>query len=156
MDKRIIAGLAVVLFSIFALVNSAFADFEKIYTVGSEGSTTPKDSFDWDEQPWLYLELPSSNWNVTGSWWKDPDGTPYFTGSLPTTSDKIWLSLDNWFTVREVGQWNVSAVYFYANPEDPVGGGFAKFTVTPEPVSSILFLVGGASLAATRLRRRKK
>lgn len=32
----------------------------------------------------------------------------------------------------------------------------AEGTMTPEPVSSVLFLIGGASLAAARLRRKKK
>lgn len=151
-------GFAVVLFSIFALVNSAFADFDAIYTVGSGGSTTLKDSFGWNEHPWLYLDLPSSAWAYTVSWW-NPNGTSLFYSDFAVTDgvDQVWHTLNNWSAPggpRQLGLWDIGADYSIAPGYRSTGS--TGFTVTPEPLSSVLFLIGGISLAAARLRRRKK
>ena len=152
-------GFAVILFSIFALANSAFAvgagTFDKIYMTDADGSTTPKDSFGWDEQPWLYLRLLEPGFNLTLSFWKNPDNKKYFDIDVDWDQD-IWHTLKYWDDIKELGEWHVSAMYFQPGSNDWIGRGSADFTVTPEPVSSVLFLVGGISLAATRLKRRKK
>jgi len=153
MSKKIAVGFAVILFSIFALANSAFAAFDAIYTVGFNGSTTLEDSFDWNEQPWLYLDLPYSGLTYTISWW-NPDGTDTYYDNfilLSGSSDKVWHTLDDWLDKRQLGYWNVRADY---SSHYGAGSGETGFTVTPEPVSSALFLIGGVSLAAFRYRKR--
>lgn len=157
MAKKLITGLAVILFSMVVLVNSPFADFEQIYMTDADGSTTSKTIFDWDETPWLYLRLPQSGLNVTGALWQDPDSRYYFTYSGRDTAQDIWLTLHNWNDVKKLDLWNVKAVYLYPhNPSDRIGWGSTSFTVTPEPISFILFLVGGATLAARRYYKRRR
>ena len=161
--RKMLKGVGIVIFFLgFVLSDSSFADgllngnstgFEEIYTVDSYGSTTKKDIFGWDETPWLYLNLPGSGsgMSVSWSWWVSPTNDVYYNGTL-TTQDEVWLSLNNWNSVREVGNWTINSAYFYPTGEG--GTGTAAFAVAPEPIGGILFLVGGVSLAVARLRKR--
>jgi len=145
------------------MTNTALADFN-IYMADEEGSSTQQTIFEWDEKPWLHIELPyPDKYNVAVSWWVSPTGDLYYTSTL-NNADFLWISLDsgfdttsnpvNWFDVREVGDWTVSASYHYAS--GAVGSDSTSFTVTPEPVSSVLFVVGGTVFALKRYRRNKR
>ena len=149
-----VISLMLALFAMAAFTANVFADFDEIYMVGSSGSTDSKTTFGWDKTPWLYLKLPSAGWNVTGSWWQDPLMTYYFEGSNPSTASERWLSLSDWATVRKIGDWNVNAIYFYANGASDTGS--TDFAVVPEPVSTILFLSGGALVGGRLLIRRRR
>ncbi len=153
-SKRMVISLMLALFALAAVTANAFASFDEIYMVDSSGSTTSKGTFGWDETPWLYLNLPSAGWNVTGSWWKDPDALYYFTGSSPSTDLEQWLTLSDWASVRKIGDWNVNAAYFYS--DGAFGTGSTKFAVVPEPISTILFLSGGALMGGRLLIRRRR
>ena len=162
-----ITGLVVILFLALGSVNCAYADFDNIYTVGSNGSTTPQSTFTLDQAPWLYLQLPDTGFNVTASVWSDPSSNPFSVIGIGG-NNQYWLSLDNgsdasknpvtWDSVKQIGTWNISAGYLYPSNlnGDYAGAGKTSFTVTavPEPVSTVLFLLGGATLAVRRLRRK--
>jgi hypothetical protein len=124
------------------------------------GSTTPKTIFDWHEIPWLYLRLPESGFNFTRARWKSPSptGNRYLTGSIGYDQD-IWLTLGNhWYEVRELGEWDIRARFIQHEPGSrPIfGRGATHFTVVPEPVSSILLVVGGAVLVGRHYWKKRK
>jgi hypothetical protein len=166
MKKGIFIGIIFLVFFITTLVtNTVFAITGSFtaYTVGKENSTDPVPIFDWDETPWLYISLPYSGLNVVASWWESPSNNFYFVGSGPSYDQEIWLSLDSgfdssgnpitWFDVREVDVWNITVGYFYSDGK--MDSTSVNFTVTPEPLSSILFVAGGATLAARFYWRRR-
>ena len=128
------------------------ADDFSVNPVGSDGSSTVKTIFGFDETPFLHLHLPSNALNFTTSFWNAPSSASYFTSHGPSTDQDVWFSLVNWNTIREKGLWNVNAGVLFAQ------GGSASdqtsFTVTPEPMSAALFVVGGLTLALAS--RRKK
>lgn len=154
MNKKIIRGLVVFLFLASVWANSVFADFDAIYMTDSSGSFISQTIFDWGDTPWLYLKLPESGLNVTQSNWKDPDSNYYFIGSDPGTEQEIWLSLNDWDSIKRTGLWEAEAVYSYASGS--FSSGSTSFTVSPEPISSILFVTGGATLAVRHYRKKKK
>ena len=158
MSKKIIIGVVVFLFLATAGTNSAVADlYMDLYMTDSFGSTTSQTVFDWDDTPWLYLQFPEGGWNATVSWWEDTDSNYYFTGSTPSTEQDIWLSINNWDSIKRIGLWEVNAVFFHANRSRPTFGfDSTSFTVNPEPISSILFVSGGATLAFRHYRKKKK
>ncbi len=153
MNKKSIIGLIIIfLFMAVLVTNNAFAttpipSFDEIYMTSQNGTTDIRTTYDLNETPWLYLKLTESSLNFTGSWWNDPDNDVHFVSHGPTTDQKIWLSLD-WGNVKKVGQWDVNAFYSAAN--GTYGSGDTHFTVTPEPISSLLFITGGATLALRR------
>ena len=172
--KAVIAGSIVILLLVLGVANCAYADFTSIFTVSSNGSTTPQSTFTLDQTPWLYVELPEGNLNwasAAGSlWFYDSNIIPKgeATGSDFTSpyAREFWLKLDNWDSVAKVGDWHIAAGYELGTPIDlcgtniilpkDAGVGCANFNVTavPEPVSTVLFLLGGATLAVRRLRRK--
>ena len=126
------------------------------YTVGSDGSTVAKDTFSFDETPFLYMNLPEEGFSVTASFWHSPSDLVYFKGDEPDTVIGRWTSLTDtvqWNDVKEVGDWSINTAAFYAD-----GSAFtdtASFTVTPEPLAMTLFLIGGAPIAVSLIRKRK-
>jgi len=136
------------------------------YTVASNGSTVWEDEFSLTgSKPWLYIETPLAS-VVSGlamSWWQDRPQTitPELAFDGGVASGQIWLALDDatWDSIKAVGTWDVSAYYSVATtdfgtpPQISNLAGDATFTVTPEPVSSVLFLIGGAGLVARRFRK---
>jgi hypothetical protein len=168
MNKKSIIGFLIIFLFMAALVtNNAFASmpppsyvsFDEMHMTSLNGTYDTRTTYDLNETPWLYLKLPAeteSSHNVTGSWWNDPDNEVYFLSNdsgQPTSDQEIWLSL-NWNSVKKVGQWDVNAFYSAAN--GTYGSGDTHFTVTPEPVSYLLFITGGAILTLKRCLKRRK
>jgi hypothetical protein len=161
MAKKI---LYIMVFLILILTNNTFAEFEKIYMVNEEGSFTEQSIFELNEIPWLYTQLPEPGiYNIMVTWWLSPSGEQYYTHTLTDAQD-FWISLNDgydtngnsveWFDIMKVGDWTVNASYHYATGE--VGSGSTNFTVTPEPVASLLFIVGGAVLTFKYYRKKRK
>ena len=132
-----------------------------------EGSAVRKEAFGWDEKPFAFIQFdvddPNTNLPLFVGWkWKFMGkGHPFWEFEKVTTfSDvplNIWDSLDNWDSYKKVGEWKVKTTWW--NPtlwsgKEGWGRHKVNFTVTPEPVSSVLFLIGGAFLATFRYRKR--
>ncbi len=135
-----------------------------------EGSTEQQDVFDWGETPFAYIGFDVININTRGpleltwSWYFDTD----LFNAVASESQRIshfddpfldiWNSLDDWDNYAQVGNWKT--VINWENPVLLSKGGWdsqtVNFTVTPEPVSSVLFLIGGATLAVRHYRKKRK
>ena len=137
---------------LFVLINAsgAFAAFECIYMMDADGHA--KTTFDWDDQPYLYLKLPDAGYGFTSAFWIDPDVTSYFSGGDTSYKQEVVLTLNNWGSVRKVGDWYINALYWYPYTEK-CGTGQTLFTVVPEPSSIILFFIGIAFFAADFFRK---
>lgn len=155
-------SVSVVCFTVAALTfiaSNVFAQsfgFLDLYTVNSSSSTAAQDTFDYSQTPYLYmkLEIPSGAIANTISAWNAPLGSAYFGSSSLSNDVERWVSLANWNTVKEPGAWTVYANYFDSRANNVVGA--ANFTVTPEPATITLFLLGGLPLFYRKLRKENK
>ncbi len=152
MSKSIWMRFALFAGLVFGASAAAHADSFSVDPVDADGSTTIRTIFGFDETPFIHLHLPDVGLNFSSSFWNSPTGTSYFTSHGPNTDQDVWFSLSNWTTARELGEWGVTAGFLSAQGSS--GSGQTSFTVTPEPMSSVLFVVGVLTLAATT--RRKK
>lgn len=155
MKKTAICGASMILFLTVVLANTAIASatpYDQIYMTGASNSTVPKDIFEWDETPWLYLKLNADSPTTTNADWNSPAGGLYQIIGEDAADQELWFTLSDWDAVKTAGYWTVDAVSDYGFGSSDIGQ--ADFIVTPEPVSSVLLLVGGAMLFARR--RRKK
>ncbi|MBI5665932.1 MAG: hypothetical protein HZC49_12730 [Nitrospirae bacterium] len=158
-------------FLIFVLcAGRVHAGFDAFYMVDASGSTAPKTTFDWNDTPWIYVKLPTSGFYFEVNWMNSPTGDNYGL-SIMSSSQELWISAESgyggnkfinagtsaevtWLNdMREEGDWNVMGSYLYANGAS--GSGSTTFTVTPEPISFILFLAGGAVLGVRRFLNNK-
>ena len=127
--------------------------------------------FGRNESPYLHLHMPGSASKVDYStWWSPvPDADPIKGDSANSTSNDVWLTSGNWFT-GAIGQdnnkvfgdgatgiWGVdgeSNTKIAGNNVKEMGS--VSFRVAPEPISAVLFLLGGAGLVTRKLTIRKK
>ena len=126
-----------------------------------ENSLTPKNTFGFNETPFAFLQFDVNDLE-TGkpfklNWeWEFNDKTvakiSETVENFPSDSLNLWNSLTNWNLEKQVGEWTVFATWKNANAGH--GSDVTSFTVTPEPLSAGLFLMGLPFLAAG-LRRRK-
>ena len=128
-----------------------------------ENSMSSKSIFGLDEKPFAFLQFHLDDLDLgsplTIRWvWrfegdriaKEYEKITNFGGD-PLD---LWNSLDNWDLHKRTGEWSVRAKW-RNGIGDEKGKDLVNFTVTPEPVSSLLFLLGGAGLAVTGYRKRK-
>ena len=175
----LVAGFTLAVF--LNLTAPAFADRILIpsngpYTVNAVGSTTLKDVFQLDEQPVAFIafdrdELNTSKpFSIDWYWQFDSEAVVSHNfqnfSSFPTDPLQLWDPIANWDLLKKPGEWHLLSQW--VNPVNVAStkGGFGanifdfkvlpKVTVTPEPVSTILFLTGGAPLAWRLLRKRQK
>lgn len=149
--------VAIVSAALFLLIfaGNVFAGFDALYTTDDDKSTVAKTTFDWDELPWLYLNVSGAAGKLltASSTWTSPGGTPYVAGD-ELMGSKMWLAfVSDWSSIRATGVWNIDANYSYSGGS---GTGSTTFTVTPEPLSSALFLFGGLVLAAGYRKKKTK
>ncbi len=164
---------AVVLFSIVGKAHAL--DTDTAYMVTGNGSTTLSNynsitneyNYHTTETPWVYLKLKLSELNVAAplklmwSWssFNNPSNTETKLTQLNLaglSSDKeIWSSAPEpwWSTNGGHGKWTVDVAWL--NAKGAMGTSTATFNVTPEPISSALFLFGGLPVAAALLRKKK-
>jgi len=167
---KLISLLGVLLLSCFTVClpkasaeSSPSSLFEKFYMVVASGSTdaVKNNEFSLGQVPYLYIKASSADLNWYSnliSTWTSSSYTPYYIefpagDYLYTTGQEAWIAFDAeyWEDIVETGDWNVTASISGYN-------GTTAFkvtsspTVTPEPISAVLFLTGGAALF---LRRRR-
>ena len=169
MYKKIFIGLAVLVCVVVLAAGMSFAknagtsgaeiiDIGTIYMVDSYGSTVQQNFFDLGATPWVYFELPSGagsqNIAIQTSWNYDGELQDFFSMVVQKGTTEVWYSADDWDSMQALGTWCVVAQYD-ANSPFTSGKGTAKFTVTPEPVSSVLFLAGSATLGFRHFRKKR-
>jgi len=133
------------------------AGFEKFYTVDSYGSTAEKNTFGTGDKPYLYVKLADAGLNYKAAYWNSPFGESYLTQddrTLLGAATEAWYDLSTWNDIQKIGTWFVSGNYRYAGQGLQLGAGTYNFSVTPEPASMVLFLVGGLALAAVMYSRK--
>ena len=133
------------------------------YMTFASPDTTPQTTFGWNETPFVYLELSGINpgrtlnlqniWKYGGS----VEDTQTFTSTGSSLTD--WRGLSNWLGTglgsRKAGDWTVETTWGYNGSKYTTTAKNA-FSVTPEPVSLVLFGLGAGVLGLSRLRRKKK
>ncbi len=152
----------------------------KLFMTDSTSSPTPQQYFTLNEQPYLYLLFPDGSTGGTDfttynkdifSFWHDPDGklksTPYNIVKGGDGINGIFLTPTDWGIIYKEGWWDIDTEYFTFKPGAAVTSGPIDDTgkpiqlhmqvgsVTPEPISALLFLVGGGAIAGfVRLRKK--
>ncbi|MBU4305363.1 MAG: hypothetical protein KJ893_07065 [Candidatus Omnitrophica bacterium] len=164
MSKRVIIFTMAVILLCVTRVFAVEYSFENLYPVADKFVTTEKTSpFGWDEKPWIYIELPEVGYkhDVTKLFWGDPagDGDSLFRKANLILRDdnnrQIWVSFtdERWSNIKELGEWDVYAFSKLSFPGSGSPVSIIEKTsvmVTPEPVSSMLFIIGSLVLAVRR------
>ena len=128
----------------------------------SDHSTTPKTTFGWDETPFSFIQFDRDDLNINHplelkwTWHHEAEKVAKESAeifSFPNNPVSIWNSLVDWNDVKQVGDWSVRVAWHNRTQ----GGDHETldFTVTPEPLSAGLFLIGAPLLAAGVVRRKK-
>ncbi len=169
--------ITILIISIVAILGfqiSAFADIT-IYT--TDENSTENSIFSPGEPIYLYLTRTVTFNGLPPAWpagddepvmnivWTSPSSDTFYSAFTPYYNQDIWVPLSEinffdqdsnpyaWGSIAESGVWNVVANYSMFPGSGTIDD--TKFTsfslVTPEPISALLLLFGGASLA---LRRR--
>lgn len=141
---------------VFTVDNAHAVGFVELFPVNSPVSTTPQYEFDQNETPYIYMKLaiPDSAIAATISGWNDPDGQGYFSGVEVNANTERWAFLSNWSNVEKAGPWTIHANYFDSFNNNVVAS--TNFTVTPEPATMGLLLMGGIPLFLERKQRLSK
>lgn len=164
-------------FALFLLTGNAHAQaYGKAYMVTGNGSYTLSnydainDEYNYaqGETPYVYIKLKLSELKLTSplkvlwSWssFADPYNTEIqyqvFNINGQAGDKEIWSGApEPWWTNNGgPGKWTVDIAWL--NAQGALGTTTATFNVTPEPLSSALFLFGGVPVAAALLRKSKK
>ena len=161
MQKKFTTKLLAFLLFTFMTTTAHASFFDIFKTTGAPGDTTEKTIFALNETPWLYVRYPFLGVHVTEYGWKEVTDSTFSTNQVPPNDlMEDWYPLTNWEGVKKPGLWEVSGIFVYP-PIDSFPGDVGTpantfFTVTPEPVSTLLFLTGGAVLAVRSSRRKKQ
>ncbi|MFQ5680679.1 MAG: PEP-CTERM sorting domain-containing protein [Candidatus Omnitrophota bacterium] len=173
LKKALLASLVLML-SVFFAADKSWA------AAGSDGwgfwatdkeNATPKNSFTWDERPFSYFFVEEDFFDtvpdnldikIQGFYEDTPLLYTERVSVFPWSESydeggdfRIWTSPDYWDSIKKHGDWKMKVVW-RANIDDGWTGYRYKnyiFTITPEPLSSLLFLFGGISLAAARRKK---
>ncbi len=164
-NKTFLALLVLVIMSAFC--NTAFAlNFSNFYPVTGFGKTLELQNheYNYGDTPFIYASISNPN---PGTDFLSSVYTDWYFGDIKkyegddvnnATQINFWFSPDKWSTMRQPGTWLVNGNFSIDGVSYVVGSGSTTFTVraVPEPVSTILFLTGGAVFLGKRLLREKK
>jgi hypothetical protein len=179
MKNRISKVIVLSLAALLLVGGKAFAAFElntyaQMWMTGAKGSTVEQTSFTVNEQPWLYIRffaepesdkigtsLTDTMWTWNGGEVADKSFMKFYLGN----KNDIWIGFSESYwkaNMQLVGDWIVSADSLL-NDKTGLGDGTNlksfgdtvnfKVNAVPEPVSALLFLTGGAAIAAFRRRK---
>jgi hypothetical protein len=167
--KKYIFSMTLVLFSFSLLLTAASAaEYGNAYMVSGLGNTTQKfDDYVYGvDEPWFFLQFINSTPTNTSypstttlADWQWENTTPTWLKFYNSTENGVWGNLENWDTDKQYGNWSI-------NITTPVGTGRSAVTyektlnfkvsnVVPEPASALLYILGGGSLIAGFLRKKK-
>jgi len=151
--------LVVAVIAVLSFSANVFADFE-VHMVDALGKNLASDFrddgvFQLSETPYLYFNVADlQKYTFGGSYWTDPNNMLDLTAPALVTGNDVWYTLD-WSTVAKTpGTWTVEGWYKSAGIPNYTSD-TVTFKYAPEPVSTTLFLLGGATLAVRRIRRKK-
>ena len=180
MFKKSVILVAALLCSVLIFGTASAAPFwldptQGPYMTLGDPDQTQNSEFSLSQTPYLFLQFNKSDlggWPIlAGSVWYTlkhddseyeihPVGNLYFADASDYLN--IWQGLERWdefSDAQKIGNWDVSAVWLLANGTKG-GYGTTSFSVaplvTPEPVSSALFLLGSCALVAIKRSRSKK
>ena len=160
--KKVFSLLILFMIVLTTSVFAANDPITTIYMTDAEFSTIPRDTFSLHEIPWLYFQVPVDpqvqDVKSTSSW-SDSLSNVYQVSENEAGVVEIWHVLTSWDSSKTAGVWNVDANYSIGKGKNKViGSGSTSFAATatgPEPVSSILFLTGGATFAVRYWKKRR-
>jgi hypothetical protein len=123
-----------------------------MYTSDSIGGKV-KPTFTLDQQPWLYINMPGNGSKAySASWFNTNSGFSSVHDVDFTSAGGEWLTISNWNNLskeQKLGLWNVNGSYAMSKTNKD-GGELFLNVVAPEPISALLFLLGGAGLGIRR------
>lgn len=166
MFKKLVATMLTMLFVGMAST-SAMASVQQssfaIWTADENGNADSE--FDINETPYLYVQVPFEGFSTTITWWVDENNNGFYAQFGPERTGNFLMSFEDitfydmnedevsWEDIKATGWWDINADF--SSPRQPGASAFTSFNVTaPEPASSALLLLGGATMAF--VRRRKK
>ena len=174
--KKITLSITLVLFSFSLFLTAASAaDFDNATMVSYFNDTNPKtgDYLYGVEEPWFFLEFENllNTSDIVGAskttaiWtWDNTTGRDKnYIKFYNSTENGIWGNLDEWDTAEQLGNWTIQiSTPLDANPGSGVPSdtytktlNFKVSNVVPEPASALLYILGGGSLLAGFLRKKK-
>ena len=182
MRNRISKILLLSLVALLLVGGKAFAAFElntyaQMWMTNAKGvePSISQSTFGLNEQPWLYIRffgdeaanakiggsLTSTMWTWDGGKSPDKSFLKFYMGN----KNDLWIGFSEGYWKKNMqlaGDWTVSA-FSLLNDKTGIGGGGElkafgdtvnfKVNAVPEPVSALLFLTGGAAIAAFRRRK---
>jgi hypothetical protein len=146
----------------FAHADNFFSSYASFYTVGALNSTVQQTNFNINQQPFLYIKYfdsdphPSQLSQTNFFFVQNPSMANIFTFNNSTNTNQTWFGFSSsfWNSVKTPGTWTITADSF--NTSKPfLGSTNFKINAAPEPVGTILFLIG-AFIMGTRILGRKK
>lgn len=160
--KKAVAVLGLALAGAIVFAPAAKADlpaFNEFKIVGAYGSTTEQTHFNSNsgQIPFLYVQVDPSvlkNNLKIKTIWQSPEFHAYNIKDIANYKGEAWITLVNWNKKNRHGEWEVEGVYKYKGQFSPEAS--ASFVVTPEPLSMVLFGLGGLPIAARVLRRKQQ
>jgi hypothetical protein len=176
---RRVVGLFVAVALTVLFVNQAFAQSFSTAKRNSDQSWTDTSTFNHTEKPWLHFSYKGFfNKDITLASWNYPaPGSSYYMDNFlvdnaeylkfvdDSGETNLYLAFDDatWSNIIKPGEWDISAASILVNKQNEWGWpayqayykNNLKFTVTPEPASCLLFLLGGGAVVGARRFRKK-
>jgi hypothetical protein len=168
--KKLIFSISLVLFSFSLFLTAASAaEYGNAYMVSGLGNTTQKfgDYVYGVDEPWFFLQFINTTPADTSYYssktvaeWQWENTTPTWIKFYNSTENGVWGNLENWGSDKQYGNWTINIT----TPSVGIGRSavtyektltFKVSNIVPEPASALLYILGGGSLIAGFLRKKK-